>query len=240
VTYQSIINVGSAASVAFGGSTHANALSIASTGSATVGGTGTTLEVDNLSNAGTINLMNNTMIINYGSGADPIAAVKAEIASAYANGTWTGPGITSSNAQSQPGTYGVGYADAADPGNPAGLASGQIEVMYTLLGDANLDKKVNGTDFAILASHFNQGVNGWDQGDFNFDNKANGIDFTEMAANFNQGLSGAADMQALDEFAAANGISLASVPEPTCAALAGLVAIGALQRRRRVKSVSAV
>jgi hypothetical protein len=42
-------------------------------------------------------------------------------------------------------------------------------VNYTLLGDANLDGKVNGTDFAILASNFNQSVTGWDNGDFAYD-----------------------------------------------------------------------
>jgi len=67
----------------------------------------------------------------------------------------------STSAQANSASYGIGYADAADPGNPAGLASGQIEIMYTLLGDANLDGAVNGTDFAILAANFNQAVSGW-------------------------------------------------------------------------------
>jgi hypothetical protein len=38
------------------------------------------------------------------------------------------------------------------------LTSGQIEVMYTLLGDANLDGLVNAADFNELAAKFNQGV----------------------------------------------------------------------------------
>ena len=73
-----------------------------------------------------------------------------------------------------------------------------------------LDHKVNGTDFAILATEFNQSVS-WDQGDFNYDNKASGSDFAFIASNFNQG-SGRA-VEALDAFAAANGL-LTSVPEP--------------------------
>ena len=60
-------------------------------------------------------------------------------------------------------------------GNPSGLLAGQIEIMYTLLGDANLDNKVNGTDFNLMATNFNQAVtNGWDKGDFNYDGKVNG------------------------------------------------------------------
>ncbi|MGD0766957.1 MAG: hypothetical protein ABSB42_01910, partial [Tepidisphaeraceae bacterium] len=90
--------------------------------------------------------------------------------------------------------------------------------------------------FTILAANFNQPVTGWDQGDFNYDGLVNAADFTDLAANFNQSDSGAnsaGDVAALDAFAAANGFSLANVPEPNFTALAGLVAIGALQRRAR-------
>jgi hypothetical protein len=149
----------------------------------------------------------------------------------------------STNAQSNSGSYGIGYADAADPGNPAHLSAGQIEVMYTLLGDTNLDAKVNGTDFDIMATNFNQAVtNGWDQGDFNYDGKVNGNDFVLLADNFNQFASqsavSSADSAALDSFAAANGISLTSVPEPTCAAISLIAAIGLLQPRFRKKTRS--
>jgi hypothetical protein len=70
------------------------------------------------------------------------------------------------------------------------LASGQIKIMYTLLGDANLDGKVNGTDFNLMSANFNQAVtNGWDEGDFNYDGKVNGTDFNLMAENFNQAVN---------------------------------------------------
>src|SRR6202042_1358046 len=107
----------------------------------------------------------------------------------------------SSAAAANSGSYGIGYADSADPGNPAGLASGQIEIMYTLLGDANLDGAVNGSDFAILATNFNKAVGGWDAGDFNYDGAANGSDFASLAANFNKGTTVAvSDPSALDSF----------------------------------------
>ena len=98
-------------------------------------------------------------------------------------------------------SYGIGYADGAD-GIVSGLSSGQIEVAYTLLGDANLDGLVNAADFTILAANFNQPVTGWDQGDFNYDGLVNAADFTDLAANFNQSASGAGasagDVAALD------------------------------------------
>ena len=189
----------------------------------------------------TLDLVNNHMFINYGSGADPISSIAAWIASgAYGGGT-TSPGPAPASPPARPRAnpnYGIGYADSADPGNPAGLASGQIEIAYTLLGDANLDDKVNGTDFNLMATNFNQAVtNGWDKGDFNYDGKVNGCDFVLLADNFNQFASqsavSSADLAALDSFAAANGISLANVPEPASAAFVAMAGLGILCRRRR-------
>jgi len=235
VTYQSIITVQSNAAIAFADSTYANTLSLAASATATVAAP--VLEVDTLSNLGTLNLKNNEVIINYGSGADPISSIAAEIKSGYAGGSWTGAGITSTNAQTN-SSYGIGYADAADLGNPAGLASGQIEIKYTLLGDANLDGKVNGSDFTLMAANFNDSVtNGWDKGDFNYSGTVNGDDFVLLAENFNQFASqssvDAADLAALNAFAAANGISLTSVPEPASLGLLVVATIGVLGRRRR-------
>jgi hypothetical protein len=187
--------------------------------------------------SGQVNLANNHMFIDYGGGPDPVSSVAGWLASGYAAGTWTGPGINSTAAAANSLSYGLGYADSADAGNPAGLSSGTIEVAYTLLGDANLDYAVNGVDFGILAANFNKGITGWDKGDFNYDNAVNGVDFGVLAANFNKGASGvagasAADWAALDAFAAANGL-LADVPEPASVGVAVLGVAGVLARRRR-------
>jgi fibronectin-binding autotransporter adhesin len=192
-----------------------------------------------ISGNGTLDITNNHIIIDYTSLAtDPIASIESWIKNGYADGSWTGTGITSSTAATNSSSYGIGYADAADPGNPAGLSSGQIEIMYTLLGDANLDGKVNGADFAIMATNFNQGGKTWDQGDFNYDGNVNGADFTLLAKNFNQSATqsaiGAEDLAALDDFAAANGISLTNVPEPASAATLAILS-GVLLSRRKSK-----
>jgi len=198
----------------------------------------TTLNSLSISPGGIVDLNNNHIFINYGSGPDPISSIAAWIASGYAGGNWNGAGIMSTIAQSNSASYGIGYADSADPGNPADLPSGTIEIMYTLLGDANLDGKVNGTDFTLMAANFNDSVtNGWDKGDFNYSNSVNGNDFVLLADNFNdfasQSSVASADLEALDSFAAANGISLTSIPEPTCTALVITALFGVMARRLR-------
>jgi hypothetical protein len=184
---------------------------------------------------GVLDLTNNHMYIDYGSGSDPITTIAAYIKSGYNNL----PGIISSAALTNASglLYGVGYADGKD-GVVVGLPSGQIELKYTLLGDANLDGLVNGSDFNILAANFNQDITGWDQGDFNYDGLVNASDFNVLAANFNQGVSGAdasaGDIAALDAFAVANGLSLptSSVPEPASGVMA-IFGVGILARRAR-------
>jgi len=200
------------------------------------GGTSTvgSLSIDN---GGVVNV-NGSFFVDYGFGPDPITTIASYIKSGYNGGAWNGTGIISTAAQTKTNglVYGVGYADGKDH-VVVGLSSGRIEVMYTLLGDANLDGLVNGSDFNILAANFNQSITGWDQGDFNYDGLVNAADFNVLAANFNQGVSGggsAGDIAALDAFAAANGLSLpaSSVPEPSSAVIV-MAGLGILRRRRR-------
>jgi hypothetical protein len=192
---------------------------------------------------GIFDITNNHLLINYGSGSDPIASIAAYIKSGFNAGAWNGPGIISSTAQTLTNgfRYGVGWADGAD-GVVAGLTSGEIEVKYTLLGDANLDGTVNGSDFSILAANFGLGNTNWDQGNFLYTSSVNGSDFSALAANFGQGDSGAdvpvsqADIDALDSFAIANGLPLpttAAVPELASAALLLAASSGIFLPRRR-------
>jgi hypothetical protein len=203
-----------------------------------------------ISQYGQLDITNNHMYINYGSGSDPIATIYGYLLSGYDAGNWNGGGIISSTAAGENSTngalkYGVGWADGKDK-IVTGIGSGTIELKYTLLGDANLDGTVNGSDFSILAANFGLGVTNWDQGNFLFSTSVNGSDFSSLAANFGQGDSGAdasvtpADIAALDAFAVANGLPLptfAAVPEP--ASVMGAVVCGSmlLARRRRSRLI---
>ncbi|MGD0464880.1 MAG: PEP-CTERM sorting domain-containing protein [Tepidisphaeraceae bacterium] len=217
-----------------------SSVTINSTGTLKVTG-GSANAVNTLTiNGGQLDLTNTHIFINYGGGPDPISAIAGYLASGYNGGTWNGPGIMSTAAQSNP-SYGIGYADSADPGNPAGLAADQIEIKYTLLGDATLTGTVTGADFTILATHLGKsGIFAWDQGNFLYSptGTITGADFTALVTNLGKTASGAdvvlpaSVYAAVDAFAAANGL-MADVPEPTSFGLLGLAAAVVLARRRR-------
>jgi arabinogalactan endo-1,4-beta-galactosidase len=236
INYLSSVTVSNTASMMFGNSTHVTSLSVGTGANVAVTGTQDLLETDSLTNSGTIDVQTNGVLINYGSGPDPVSSIRAMLVSGYNGGAWNGTGIMSSSAAGASASYGVGYVDSADGVATPLASSGQIIVEYALLGDADLNGTVNGIDFGILAANFNQSVSRWDQGDFNYDNIVNGLDFTELAANFNKATNGGAavsagDVAALEAFAAANGL-LADLPEPGALA-AGLVITGALLGRRK-------
>jgi autotransporter-associated beta strand protein len=189
----------------------------------------------------TLDLTNNKMFINYGATPDPVAAIRLLLISGRAGG-WTGVGIDSSSAAASGGAYSVGYVDSVDGVPSPGLGVHSIKLDYALNGDCNLDGIVNGTDFAILASHFGQAAPRWDAGDFNYDGVVNGTDFAMLAANFGLTTNGTAvvlpqsQWAALDAFAVAHGLQ-ADVPEPGSAAVVAAGLAGALGRRKRRRSL---
>jgi hypothetical protein len=180
---------------------------------------------------GIVDLGNNTLIIDYGNGPDPIASIAQWIANGFYN--LPGPKIISSaiaSADAASGlSYGIGYADGAD-GIVAGLPSGEIEIMFTLLGDANLDGTVNAEDYTTFSQ--NLGLTGmyWDDGDFNYDGTVNAEDYTLFSQNIGQSAALAAIDGAPES---ANGINLANVPEPMSAGVIVMAGLEMLTRRRR-------
>ena len=177
-----------------GASTNGNHVSLSlSTGGKVqftqTGGTSTVaaLSIDT-AHSSTLDVGSTKLLVNFGSGADPTAAVRTYLASGYAGGHWNGSaGIVSAVAAASPGKLSVGYADGKD-GVVAGLSAGNVEVLETYGGDADLNHVVDLNDLTLLAEHFGQTSGStWDQGDFTYDSSIDLNDLTVLAENFGLG-----------------------------------------------------
>ncbi len=172
-----------------GGSVHLGSLSIANsagavmTASTTNAPTTLVLNSISLGTTGSLDVTNNEVLINYGSGPDPKSSILQDLARGSNGGRWNGSGITSSVAAASKGKYGVGFADGSD-GIAQNVSSGQIEITYALYGDANLDGIVSGDDFTVLVHYLGKSVTGgWENGDFTYSGLVTGDDYTLLTGN---------------------------------------------------------
>jgi hypothetical protein len=63
--------------------------------------------------------------------------------------------------------------------------SSDVLVKYTYIGDANLDGKVDASDYSRIDAAFGSAATGWYNGDFNLDGVINGSDYTLIDNAFN-------------------------------------------------------
>ena len=179
----------------------------------------------------TLDLTNNSIIIDYVSGFSPLDTVRQEIKSAYNSGHWNGAGLTSSSAAaSTTHKTALGYAEASAAHltptfNGITIDNSTVVIRYTFAGDANLDLKVDTTDFTQLALHFNQTSSTWFNGDFNYDGTVNALDFNILASNFGQNTLPSVALGAI-------------VPEPGMIGV--IVFVAGLNARRRTRRGKAV
>ena len=132
---------------------------------------------------GTLDLGGNDLVVRNGD----MAAVTALVRTGFANGRWTGAGLTSAAAAadgSRLTTLGV-----AVPLSPTfdGLAvtAADVVVKFTYYGDANLDGVVNAADYTRVDVGFVTGGTGWSNGDFNYDGVVDGSDYALIDNAFN-------------------------------------------------------
>ncbi|HXE53592.1 MAG TPA: choice-of-anchor tandem repeat GloVer-containing protein [Tepidisphaeraceae bacterium] len=140
-----------------------------------------------------LDLGNSSMTLSYTPGNDPIATIRQYLVSGDNNtsdtydGTWNGTGIDSSVANSFGNStwpyYALGYADSAD-GVVQGMAADTIKVMFTLVGDTNLDGTVNMTDWQTLSRNFGSASGTWDTGDDNYDGTVSQTDLTALTRDY--------------------------------------------------------
>jgi hypothetical protein len=209
---------GSAASIEVSGGTLA--MESTATGSAVLKTSALTI-----SGTGRLDVANNRLVVDYDPAAaaagSPIGSVRAALVGGYAAGKWSGAGIGSTGIAA---TRSLGYAEASDvlgaSGGIFGSASvdgSAVLVRNTLVGDANLDGRVDFLDLARLAQNYNvsDGSRTWAGGDFNYDGSVDFTDLAQLAQNYNTALPGEAIPDTPTGLASDLASALAAVPEPT-------------------------
>jgi autotransporter-associated beta strand protein len=180
-----------------------------------------TLTVDETSTGGRIDL--GAGRINVAAGGITAVNLVADILAGRGDGTWSGTtGITSTLAAATPGVRAVGWADDG---------SGALSVAFAAQGDTNIDGQIDILDVANFLStgKYDSGESAvWSQGDFNYDGFVDILDVGDFLAT---GLFDAGGYLPAPAGAAA----ITAVPEPSSAAVAGIVGLAAawhLARRR--------
>ena len=123
-------------------------------------------------------------------------------------------------------------------------AGSSVTITDTATADINRDGVVNGLDFNILVSHFNQNLTGVSNGDLNGDGVVNGLDFNILVSQFNFTVGAApseiaqiaAEAAAIGDtagFESALALNPTAVPEPATLGLLALGTVAMAGRRRR-------
>ena len=193
-----------------------------------------------ISAGGRLDLTNNKLIVAggdvgsfVGSSYTGVTGLIAGGRNGGTDGNWSGSGIVTSSASGNLTSLAV--ATGQQTGRAGGtfggisVAAGDVLVMYTYGGDANLDGKINVDDYGRIDFNVPIGTNGWFNGDFNYDGKINVDDYGII--DFNVGIQGAPFAVTSEIAATPRVASLTAVPEPCAMGL--LVLSGGLMLRRR-------
>ena len=139
-----------------------------------------------IDSASKLDLTDNDLVDHGGS----LTSVTGLLVSGYnvGPGYWNGSGIDSSVAASSTLTaLGVSQPAVAETVDLETVSPPDVEVRYTYCGDANLDGKVDGSDYSLIDAGYtsNGSLSGWSNGDFNYDGVVDGSDYALIDNDFN-------------------------------------------------------
>ncbi len=197
---------------------------------------------------GTLDIGNNGLVIQYGAGSDPFTTITNMVKSGYANGNWTGTGITSSMARAavllgsptpalniglidfipNTGTFGSSIVFAGQT-----IATSAVLVRLTYMDDLVLSgdmAQANATSDALFfAANYGSGTV-WHVGDITHDGVIDTNDALLFAANYVVGLP---SLDGTTGNAGALGGNAAAVPEPASILTAGIGTLVLIRLTRR-------
>jgi hypothetical protein len=196
-----------------------------------------TLKADTISiSGGQIDLQNNKAIAVT---AGQLATINGYAATGRNGGSWDGNGLMTSRSDADTLLTGIAVAENSASvigavkntfGDQTGLSGDETLIMYTYVGDQNLDGTINGDDFAAIDAGFSASGTLYQQGDFNYSGNIDADDYWLIDRNYTKVASFPLAPGAPVEGAAVAGVT--AVPEPAAGALLAL-ACGTLLRRRR-------
>jgi hypothetical protein len=184
-----------------------------------------------------LDVTDNSLVVANGD----LAALTMLVRNGHHGGAWDGFGIITSADDAAAGLTSIGVAAADATGYAGGtfrgvsVSAGDVILMYTYAGDANLDGLISGDDYSAI--DFNvlvPGSTGWVNGDFNYDDQITGDDYSAIDFNI---LAQGAPFPTSAELAG----SVVAIPEPASTMLIVPALLPLLRRksRRRQKLAAA-
>lgn len=206
--------------------------------------------------SGKVDLSNNSFVLDYSSGASApeglsitgenggmaLAAAPSSAAILIRQYLRSSQIVSSAAAGDRRHLLAIGYAEASELGvsSWANLSVDSTSIMtkLTYIGDANLDGRINGDDYALLDRGLAQQGATWTTGDFNYDGVVNSADYLlidrvfalqggSLSPAFLAGRESEFGQVYVDQL-------LASIPEPGMLAGMGMAMPFLLRNRRRV------